>query len=631
MMGRKKKNIKTKQKGVFMPSLLWAVTLIVVIPLIHVKSVLDPVLYPRFTAWSVSLLLLIVVLWIYRKSFSFDLQYFKSGFFYAFLSFILISILSLFFAINPMEGLTDIFKWLLFGISFFMVVNLLKNPESTLEIIFKAVIINAVLAILIGFYQYFTKVIGNPDPNAIYEMKGLMAHKNQYSISLYLLLPFLLSAHFFLKKSWKKLNVVVFVFVILIIIMLQTRAVWIALFLAGILSALFIFVSFWKNGMITVNTNRVKMIVIPAASIFVLFIVFLFAFPAIGFVKTISTRISSIFDLGFSSNEWRLQMWDATYRLFQDNKIFGVGAGNWKIAIYPYYSEYMPSVFKHWRNPHNDFLGIAAEKGIFGLLAFVAMFVMLIYYAIRVIFKSKKKNDILLGSFLLFGLLGFLVISFFSFPAERMNQLIFVALIVAILVSKYFQLELQKAQTRKINFYFIFAPLAILLYFSIHLGIVNLNMEKQMVKVFVLKDKKEWNKMEKYVDRAYSKFASLEPNHTLPVILYKGLAKFEQQEYEKSLVYFKEAYYSHPNSVSVLNNLGSAYGQLNKIDSSIVYQRKSLEIFPHYERGLTNLAKSFYFNGEFEKAYQIILRCDPESETKEVGQIRRVVEQKLLK
>ena len=629
-MSIKKKNIKTKQERVFVPSLVLALTLVVVIPLIHVKSVLDPVLYPRFTAWSVSLLLLLLLVGVYRKRIQLDFQFLRSGFFYTLTGFLIVSIISLAFAINPVEGLTDVFKWLLFSISIFLILSLLKASESTLNIIFKAIIINAGIAIIIGIYQYFTQVLGNHDPNAIYEMKGLMAHKNQFSISLFLMLPFLFSSLFILERNWKKLNVIVLLLVLILIFILQTRAVWIALFFSGIIASSLLLLSFSKNGLIDMNSKLVKKLLVSVLAIFALLLVLFIVLPEVGLIKLVSTRISSIFDLGSSSNEGRLQMWDATYRLFLDNQIIGVGGGNWKISIYPYYSEYLPSVFKHWRNPHNDFLGIAAEKGILGLLAFIAMFAMLIYYSIRLIFKSKTKNDILLSGFMLFGLLGFLIISFFSFPAERMNHLIFVALISAVVISIYSRRRRVKKTKATIAFPYIFIPLFIILSTSIYFGIICLNAETQMAKVFVLKEKKEWKQMEYYVDKANSKFVPLEPNHTIPIILFKGLANFEQQKYETSLIYFKEAYKKHPYSVSVLNNLGSAFGQLNIIDSSMVYQRKSLEIFPHYERGLTNLSKSYYLKKDYVKAYQIILCCDPESKNMEVGQIRGAVEQKLL-
>ena len=608
-----------------------ALALLVVLPLVYTKSVLDPVLYPRFTAWSVSLFVLVLLFWVYRKRFSFDLRYFKSGFFYSLAGFLFISIVSLSIAVNPVEGLTDIFKWLLFGITVFLVINLLKSSETTLEIIFKAVVINAGFAIVIGVYQYLTSVIVNSDANAIYELKGLMAHKNQFSISLFLLLPFLFSSHFILGKNWKKINVLVLVFVILMIIILQTRAVWMALFFSGIITSLLFFIAFSKNGLIDINWKLLKKTMIPVIGIFVLLLIAIFVFPEIGFVNPIVIRVSSIFDLGSSSNEGRLQMWEATYRLFWDNKIIGVGGGNWKIFIYPYYSDYLPSVFKHWRNPHNDFLGIAAEKGVLGLLAFITMFVMLVYYSVRLILKSKSKRDIMISGSMLFGILGFLIVSFFSFPAERVNHLVFMAVISAILLSLYFRETEIKAHGWAKYYLFALAPMFVFLSVSVYFGINCLNTETNMAKAFVLKERKEWKQMEYFVDKANYWFVPFEPNHSNPIVLYKGLAKFKQKRFETSLIYFKEALKKHPNSVSVLNNLGSAYGQLNIIDSSMVYQKRSLEIFPHYERGLTNLSKSYYLKKDYVKAYQIILCCDPGSVNKEVGQIRGAIEQKLLR
>ncbi|MEZ5147879.1 MAG: O-antigen ligase family protein [Bacteroidales bacterium] len=62
---------------------------------------------------------------------------------------------------------------------------------------------------------------------------------------------------------------------------------------------------------------------------------------------------------------------DCYRRPYQDHPVTGVGAGNWKIAVYPYYGRFQPSVYRHWRNTHNDFLQISAEKGLGGFVLFV--------------------------------------------------------------------------------------------------------------------------------------------------------------------------------------------------------------------------------------------------------------------
>ncbi|MEZ5195389.1 MAG: hypothetical protein R2764_03000 [Bacteroidales bacterium] len=66
--------------------------------------------------------------------------------------------------------------------------------------------------------------------------------------------------------------------------------------------------------------------------------------------------------------------------------------------------------------------------------------------------------------------------------------------------------------------------------------------------------------------------------------------------------------------------------QLGILDSTKIFQEKTLEIFPHYEIGLINLAKTYIVEKNYEKAYQVILSCDPKTSNEEVLQIKQYLE-----
>jgi len=552
---------------------------------------------------------------------------FTNGFFISFFLFILISIASLYTAINPMEGLTDIFKWILIFMLVFLATILMIRSEDFFPLLLKGIIINAIILFAIGIVQYLEYAFQKPDPNALYEVKGLMGHKNQFSISLFVLLPFLISGIVILKKSWKTLAVISSILILVLLLILQTRAVWIALFISGILTTFVILIVNSKKEFFHLKSKNQKRILYGGIILIGLIVLMTVFFP-VGPLKSINNRVNTIFNPQFTSNEWRVDMWDSTIELVKDQPISGVGAGNWKISVYPYYSEYLPSVYRHWRNPHNDYLLAFAEKGLPGLIGFASMFLLLVYFGLRNLIRSKDIKELLISSFFVFGIIGYMVISFFSFPNERLSHLIFVSLAAAYIISGYIQPEISK-ENSGIQKLWILIPFMILSYLTVHFGVISTKTEINIKVAQALQLKKDWKAMSYFAEKAYTKYSQIEPQNSYPIIMYSGLASFSKGDYQNALLEFSKAYEQHPTNISVLNNLGSVYGELGKIDSCIYYHQKTLDIFPHYEFGLLNLTKSYYVNKDYEKAYQMILHCDPKSRNKEVHQLRYAIEKKL--
>lgn len=612
---------------VLLSSYFSMVAICLIIPLIHIKSTLDPVLYPRFLALGITVFMLAVIMYFETDKIRIGNPIFVNGFFIALILYILISIASLFSAINPIEGLTDVLKWILFFLLTLLTTILMLSSKAHIGLFLKGVVINALLFSIIGFVQYFENAFLNTDPNALYEVKGLMAHKNQFSISLFVLLPFIASGIIILKNIWKKFAILAFIVVMLLILILQTRAVWLAVFISGMITAIIFLMINSKKAFYQLKSKKQKRILFIGGVLFILLLGLLMFYP-VGPLKTINNRIHTVFNPAYTSNEWRLEMWDATFQLIKDKPLTGVGVGNWKISVYPYYSEYLPSIYRHWRNPHNDYLLAVSEKGLLGLIAFISMFVVLIYYGIRNMYRSNSIKSLLISTFFVFGVFGYMIISFFSFPNERINHLIFVSMMVAYIISENLKSKeiLNKSGIRNA---WLFGPILIISSLIIYFGIVSVKSELNIAKAQAAQNKKDWNSMEKYARKGYSYFAPIDPKFSFPVSMYSGITKFQQGKFENALSYFKKSYLQHPTNISVMNNIGSVYGQMGILDSSIVYHQKSLEIFPHYEFGLINLAKAYYLDKDYKNAYQTILSCDPKSTNQEVLQIRMLIEKKL--
>ncbi|MFH2138254.1 MAG: O-antigen ligase family protein [Candidatus Omnitrophota bacterium] len=71
----------------------------------------------------------------------------------------------------------------------------------------------------------------------------------------------------------------------------------------------------------------------------------------------------------------RVPLWNIAIRMFNDYPIFGVGLGMQEKLFSTYWKQsiYFPT-FKYWHS-HNNYLEIAAETGIVGILSFLYIFV----------------------------------------------------------------------------------------------------------------------------------------------------------------------------------------------------------------------------------------------------------------
>jgi len=133
-------------------------------------------------------------------------------------------------------------------------------------------------------------------------------------------------------------------------------------------------------------------------------------------------------------------MGDKSFQIIQDNPILGVGAGNWKYN-YPYYKvdDIETSLFYNtvFNRPHNDFIWVFSETGLIG---FILLMLIIMYIGrhslFRIIQEKNIKNILIIST-----LIGLLIISFFSFPRERILHIVITSILLAILFVSTNQLK----------------------------------------------------------------------------------------------------------------------------------------------------------------------------------------------
>jgi O-antigen ligase len=115
----------------------------------------------------------------------------------------------------------------------------------------------------------------------------------------------------------------------------------------------------------------------------------------------INQRFFSSFNANEGSNSERIQIWSQALQIIKENPLFGVGIGNYSLAISPN-SNYRTPIYAH-----NTYLDLAVETGIINAIIWI---VLILWSIIKL---ARNKSNILFAGFGA-GIVAFSVHSFFD-------------------------------------------------------------------------------------------------------------------------------------------------------------------------------------------------------------------------
>lgn len=584
---------------------------VLIIPLLFSAHLLDPVLSLRFTAFSISLTIILFLTAIYGRSGLPDLSILRRGIFPIFLLYAGVSALSLLGAINVLEGLFEFLK-LCVGIIFFgMAALIFASTSNSISRLTKAMIVASFASAIIGIFQYYG--VAFDFLPGYYLIYGTMVNKNLFASFLFLTLPFSLYGFFVFRDNWDMLGGLSSVLSLWCIVLVASRAVWLAVVVAGTVVGVYAFLVFRKS---TAFKREKGQLITRAAFFLVVFsALVMFSYrraPEAGMKEApLQEKLSSAENVGAGSAQVRMELWKKTLSMISDHPVLGVGLGNWKINIPRYGTNGLPSEQGkvQYIRPHNDFLWVLAESGPLALLAYLALFGISIYYLFKTIRRSKAWGDQFFNILVLSGIVGFLVISWFSFPKERIVHLIFIDLLLVIATVKYHQ-ELKAKQTRSLVPVQPFVLVSsIILILSVVVGFQRMRSEAHLLNAYNFWDKNQWERMNQEAEKAESAFVNLDHNAT-PVYWLRGIAYLSLGQKEKALEELIRASEAHPYHIQVLDNLATCYELLGDHPNAIKYYNEVIEISPHFENSLRNLSVIYYNMGKYEEALAVCSQAD---------------------
>tara|TARA_B100001250_G_C19810046_1_gene795306 strand:+ start:85 stop:2055 length:1971 start_codon:yes stop_codon:yes gene_type:complete len=559
---------------------------IALIPLTFSFQTTDPTLSIRFLVFTMVLTTCLILITINNTGFQKNI--FKDHFILTYIVLICIYVIS--FAYNGFSpsSLYETMKLVLFFI--FLIVLIHHNLNFS----------NKSLLLSIVTFSFFT--------NSIYfilllisslnigEISSTMGHKNLLASIQFLTFPFSIFVFNRYNGFWKNLSLFCLITSILIFALIQSRAILLALLLFSIVLA---FIYRHK----VISKFKFKYLLHIVAILFLLAYVASFQIPHDSFKQKIERTINY-------KKSPRFHLISASLKLIKENLLIGVGPGNWKIEI-PKHKLYEQSNleiqykdgFAFAQRPHNDFILVLSECGLFAGLCYIIIFLILIRRSF--LYAKKDDDDSLLFGLFCATLIGYFFISLVDFPLERIAHNVIFITISSIIISKKIK---DSFDSKKSNNHIIPILFLIICSFGCYMGFIRHHSEIKYKQAEQYKKTRNWDLVIDKINSAYHPIFFDINNTSTPLSWFSGVAFFNKKNIKMALYSFKKAYTINPNHVHVINNLASCYELSgDRVQSSKLY-KEALNIIPDFKESRVNLAAIFFNKNNFTKSLDVILK-----------------------
>ncbi len=607
--------------------MFFVVFLFLIMPFAHSGFLQDSEQSPRFLFLSM-LLTLYSGYMVFISDSKKEPRWFKIPFprlHACFFLFILITFISIFSSRNPGEALFYFFKSILFFLFFIIIQALLYKDGVMKQKLLMGINIFIPILITAALIQVFPQVknyFQSGKPISIdYTVSSLLGNKNFFAETIFLSLPFVLISFLYLNVFWKYVSAFNIIIVLLSLLILRTLSVWMAALVCFLTGIILMFVFRKKLLSLNILLKRKTILVILSGGIIIIS-AGIFLIKETGGLNTIRSKLSIakgyfvntdklLNDNSINSNSVyeRLVLWRNSLRMIKEKPFTGIGLSDWK-TDFPNYGSARADIFNsvniRFQHPHNDYLFIAAESGIFALLFYILFFISAIYLAVQIIISSEEVQHRIESLILLMGIIGFLIISLFSMPLMRYYPVILVMIMISFIINDYSRLNGNKVsflnnRTIKIILFCGFLISSI----SVFAGIKRWTSDWHLSNALNAQRGNNFGRMKRELN-SMNTFIYPMDNFGSPVAWHKGIADFYKGDQDHAFKMFRDAEKINPYHFHLLNDLGSCYNLSGNVAVAKEYYRKTLAIAPQYVDALVNLSVVYYNEGNIDSAYSTI-------------------------
>ena len=315
---------------------------------------------------------------------------------------------------------------------------------------------------------------------------------------------------------------------------------------------------------------------------------------------------------GESSVAMRTIMWGKTIEMIKEHPLIGHGPGQWQLIIPKFgvdeLNEKMREGTLTFQRPHNDYLWIASEVGIIGLIGYLLFYIGLIAVGFANIKHHNDRNVLIFNILSVSALIGWMIVSLLDYPHERIEHNIVLLTIGAIVLTDHQKSVSATSSDKQKSNITTFG----LLTFSTIIAITGFVQTLQF-------SKGEHNSREilsNYYGQRWKKVISLtrkadqQPytinNLSTPVLYYRGFALSKSGNDQDAIIELEKALKNAPYNILTLNAYGLAYMKLEKYDEAAKIYERTLSISPHNHNALFDMAIMHYNRKDFRPAFDYI-------------------------
>jgi hypothetical protein len=267
----------------------------------------------------------------------------------------------------------------------------------------------------------------------------------------------------------------------------------------------------------------------------------------------------------------RLHYWNASWEMFMDKPISGVGGGQWKIE-YPAQglkgtNESVMNGVTNILRPHNDVLWMLSETGIFGGTLFVLIMVLGFW-------QNFKSNG---NIYMALVVVGFAVYGFGEFPLERASMLW--PLAIALGFASTTLKPLVNSPTNAV-------VTGVLITFSLVVSASRMMSEREAKQSLDGYMTRNARLMQTNAESAQSVFFEMDIYNN-PMAYFEGLGILSasgnqptQRDVNKAQEAFENALEIHPNHMLSLNQLASIHRMKGELNEAATLYDRVLEMSP---------------------------------------------------
>jgi O-antigen ligase/Flp pilus assembly protein TadD len=552
-------------------------------------------------------IIIFLSIWIIKILYLEKIPLIKSKLYFPLCFFTVILTISLFLGNNIIISLGDYFNFISYIILFFITLNFIKS-EKEFNVLIKIFFITSFLVALYTLIQYYGLDFYYAH---LGKLTSTIGQKNW--ISNYLAMIFPIAFSFFLLENNRNIKYIYLTLLVVLyttLLICQSRGIWISIFLTLIVAFIIIF----RYKLDNIFTKNKKWLIYLLIIFLAITVIYSTENPLNKSRLTVTERALSTFEVAEDpSINTRFLMWKVSIEMFKDKPAFGLGIGTFKYHYLDYQAAYLIDHPNYIRNSgkaaeaHNEYLQIAAEMGIIGLIVFLSIIFAFYYIVYQYFEKEDNKKNLLIIFGILMGITSCLIHCLFTFPfhVPALGAIFFILFGLTLAYMNISSGNMNKSMIEiRLNIYtgikYILLCIAVLVAI---IGARHLAIKPYMAEINYYKGAKYFAEQNNNLALEYFEKASRLDSNNGRIMHALGSSYYQlglQEEARNILQSTKEIYKDR----NTCRNLGLSYMQSGNYEKAIEEFEQAIYLDPKFYEAYNDLASLYVYQGEYAKAIE---------------------------